>query len=135
MQEIVNLEPQLGMTSILYCYGESKPRDEENDCHIVRVEVKEKDGEDRDAELVELVNQYMTPLTLEFEVLSEDNHYRCNDWADSCKHSGLSFDELEVEKKFRDKSECVNAVQQWHITKDIMCCLCELCFYVGNLII
>jgi hypothetical protein len=70
------------MTSILYCYGESKPSDEEDDSHIDRVEVKEEDGEDRDdrdAELVELVNQYMTSSTFKFEVVSADNYYRYND--------------------------------------------------------
>jgi hypothetical protein len=67
------------MTSILYCYGESKPSDEKDDSHIDRVEVKEEDGEDRDAELVELVNQYMTSSTFKFEVVSADNYYRYND--------------------------------------------------------
>jgi len=36
-----------------------------------------KDGDD---ELVESVNQYMTPLAPEFEVVNMDDKYRCNNW-------------------------------------------------------
>jgi hypothetical protein len=44
-----------------YCYEESKPSDDEDDRHTNRVEVE---GEDRDDELVELVNNYTTPFGL-----------------------------------------------------------------------
>jgi hypothetical protein len=37
------MEPQLGMTSTPYCYGESEPGYKEDDHHIDRVEVEEKD--------------------------------------------------------------------------------------------
>jgi hypothetical protein len=53
----------------------------------------------------------MTPLAPEFEVVSVDDQYGCNDWADSRRHSGLLVNELEVGKKFRDTFECVNAVK------------------------
>ena len=43
--------------------------------------VDEKDGDDKDAKLVKPINQYMAPLAPEFEVVSVDDHYRCNDWA------------------------------------------------------
>jgi hypothetical protein len=36
----------------------------------------------------------MTSSTFKFEVVSADNYYRYNDWANSCRHSSLSFDEL-----------------------------------------
>lgn len=64
------METQLGMTSILYCYGESEPIDDEDECHIDRVVVDEDDG---DAKVVEPVNQYMTPFAPEFEVVSVDH--------------------------------------------------------------
>jgi len=48
----------------------------------------------------------MAPPTPEFEVMSSDNQYRCNDWANSHRNSCLLVDELEVEKYIRDKSEC-----------------------------
>jgi hypothetical protein len=46
----------------------------------------------------------MTPLAPEFKVVSADNQYGCNDWANSHRHSSLSVDESEVRKKFKDKS-------------------------------
>jgi len=39
----------------------------------------EEDIKDGDAELVELVNQYMTPFPHEFEVVIVDDQYGCND--------------------------------------------------------
>jgi hypothetical protein len=68
--------------------------------------------EDGDDELVGSVNQHMTPLAPEFEVVSVDDQYECNDWADSRRHSGLLVNELEVGKIFRDTFECVNAVKR-----------------------
>ena len=64
------------MISTPYCYGESKLSNNEDDHHIDRVEVKEKDEEDmknKDVELVEPINQYMTHPTLEFKVVSGDD--------------------------------------------------------------
>ena len=60
--EIVNIEPQFGMTFAPYYYGESKPCDDEDECHIDKFEVEEEDGEERenkddgDAKLVKPVN-------------------------------------------------------------------------------
>jgi hypothetical protein len=56
---------KLGMIFAPYHHGESEPSDDKNDHHIDRVKVKEKDkkyGENRDAQLVEFVDQYMSPL-------------------------------------------------------------------------
>jgi hypothetical protein len=53
-----------------------------DDHYIDRVEVEggdEEDRKDEDAKLVELVNQYMTTLPHEFEVVSVDDQYGCND--------------------------------------------------------
>jgi len=102
VQEIINIEPQLGMISTSYCYGKYESSDDEDDHHINRVGVEEEDVEDgdgRDAELIEVINHYMTPLASGFEVVSAGDQYRCNDWAKSGRHSGLSIDELEIEKK------------------------------------
>jgi hypothetical protein len=55
------------MTFTPYCHEESEPSDDENDHHIDRVKVKEEDKnyrKDGDAQLVELVDQYMSPLAL-----------------------------------------------------------------------
>lgn len=79
--------------------------------------VDEKDGDDKDAKLVKLVNQYMAPPTPEFKVVSVDDHHGCNDWADSRKHLNLLVNELEVRKTFKDKSECVNVIKRWYIKK------------------
>jgi len=90
------------MISTSYCYGKYESSDDEDDHHINRVGVEEEDVEDgdgRDVELIEVINHYMTPLASGFEVVSADDQYRCNDWANSGRHSGLSIDELEVEKK------------------------------------
>jgi hypothetical protein len=38
----------------------------------------------------------MAPPTLEFEVMSSDDQYRCNDWANSHKYSCLLVDELKI---------------------------------------
>jgi hypothetical protein len=40
----------------------------------------------------------MTPSTLKFKVVSVDDHYECNDWANSRRHSSLIVNELEVGK-------------------------------------
>lgn len=101
MQEIINIEPQLGMISTSYCYGKYESSDDEDDHHINRVGVEEEDVEDgdgRDDELIEVINHYMTPPASGFEVVSAGDQYRCNDWANSGRHSGLSIDELKVEK-------------------------------------
>jgi len=37
VEEIVNIKPQLRMTSTPYCYGESKPNDDEDKYHIDKV--------------------------------------------------------------------------------------------------
>jgi hypothetical protein len=47
----------------------------------------------------------MAPPTLEFEVMSSDDQYRCNDWANSYRHSCLLVDELKIKKNIKDKSE------------------------------
>jgi len=47
------MEPRLSMTSASYYYGESELSDDENEHHINRVMVDEKD---EDAELLDLVN-------------------------------------------------------------------------------
>jgi hypothetical protein len=101
VQEIINIELQLGMTSTSYCYGKYESSDDEDDHHINRVGVEEEDVEDgdgKDDELIEVINHYMTPPASGFEVVSTGNQYRCNDWANSGRHSGLSIDELKVEK-------------------------------------
>jgi hypothetical protein len=40
----------------------------------------------------------MTPFTLKFKVVSVDDHYESNDWANSRRHSSLLVNELEVGK-------------------------------------
>jgi hypothetical protein len=77
------------MTSTLYCYRESKQNDYEDDHHIDRVNVQEENGEDGGVELVEHVNQYMAPHAPKIEVVSVDDQYRCNNQANSRKHSSL----------------------------------------------
>jgi hypothetical protein len=37
VEKIVNMKPQLSMTSTPYCYGESKPNDDEDKRHIDKV--------------------------------------------------------------------------------------------------
>ena len=74
------------MPPALYCYGESKQNDYEDDHHIDKVNVEE---EDRDVELVEHVNQYMAPHAPDIEVVSVDDQYRYNNQVNSCKHSSL----------------------------------------------
>jgi len=101
VQKIIHIKSQLGMTSTSYCYRKCESSDNEDNHHINRVGVKEEDVEDgngRDAELIEIINHYMTPPTFRFEVMSAGDQYRCNDWANSRRHSSLSI-ELEVEKK------------------------------------
>jgi hypothetical protein len=44
-----------------YCYEESKPSDDEDNCHTNKVQVE---GEDGDDELVKLVNKYTSPFGL-----------------------------------------------------------------------
>jgi hypothetical protein len=103
----------LGITYVLYCYGESEPSYNKDERHIDRVVV------DKDVELIEPVNQYMTPFTSKFEVVNVDDQYGCNDWADSRRHSSLLVDELEVRKRFRDQFECVNVVKWRHIKNSL----------------
>lgn len=110
MHEIFNIEHWLSITSTIYCYEEYKPIDDEDDRYINRIDVKEKDG---NTELVKPVNQYISPLTLEFKVTSVDDQYECNDLAYSRKHSGLSIDELKIEKEIHIQVwmyECNKAV-------------------------
>jgi hypothetical protein len=80
------------MTFASYSYRESEPSVDEDDHHIDRVEIEEED------ELVKSVNQYMAFFASKLEVVSVNNQYRYNDCANSCRHSSLSVDELEVEK-------------------------------------
>lgn len=54
------MKTRLGMIYVLYYYGESKPSDDKDNCHIGRVK---EDGEDRDVELVDPLNQFMAPST------------------------------------------------------------------------
>jgi len=77
---------------------------------LIELWLKGKMRKIRNVKLIEPVNQYMTPFASKFEVVSENYQYGYNDWADSHKHLRLSVDELEVEKIFKDKSECVNVV-------------------------
>jgi hypothetical protein len=37
----------------------------------------------------------------------------------SHRYSGLSSDQLEIEKKFRDKSKCITTIKQWHIKNSL----------------
>jgi hypothetical protein len=48
------------------------------------------------AKLVKLVDQYMAPPTPKVKVMSGDDQYICNDWANSHRYLDLSVDELEV---------------------------------------
>jgi hypothetical protein len=112
----------LGITSAPYCYGESKPSDDENDYHIDRIEVEEEDeedGGDGDVELVEPINQYMTLRASKFKVVGVDDQYGCNDWVKSCRHLGLLVDKLEAERKFRDKYKCIHTAKWWHIKNSL----------------
>ena len=77
IQEIVNREPRLGMTSAPYCCGEIEVSDEEDDRNIDRVEEDEP------------IIQFMTPLAPEFEDVSREAQATCNDWACSLRLSGI----------------------------------------------
>jgi len=69
------------MIYVSYYYKESKPSEDKDDYYIHRVEVTDEDWEDKedmDAKLVQPVNQCMTFSALEFEVVSEDDQYGCN---------------------------------------------------------
>jgi hypothetical protein len=48
MQEIIDMEPLLGMTSTTYCYGQFEPSDDEDEHRIDTVVV---DGEDEDDDI------------------------------------------------------------------------------------
>ena len=52
-----------------YYYKESEPNDDKDEHHIDKIAVDGENKDYRDAELVELVNQYMTPLAFEFKVV------------------------------------------------------------------
>jgi hypothetical protein len=41
----------------------------------------------------------MTLRASKFKVVSVDEQYGCNDWANSCRHSDLLVDELKLGKK------------------------------------
>lgn len=58
------------MIFALYCYGESKPSDNEDDRHINRVEEEKEDREYENIELIEPINQYITPSTPRFQVIN-----------------------------------------------------------------
>jgi hypothetical protein len=60
------------MTFAPYYYGESEPSDDKDEQHIDKIAINGENKDDRDAELVELVNQYMTPLTSEFKASMND---------------------------------------------------------------
>jgi len=53
----------------------------------------------------------MAPLAHEFEVVSVDDQYGCNDWTNSNRHSGLLIDKSKIGKRFKDKSECIDTVK------------------------
>jgi DNA polymerase/3'-5' exonuclease PolX len=80
------------MTFESYSYRESERSIDEDDHHIDRVEVEEED------ESVKPVNQNMTSFASKLEVVSVNDQYRYNDYANNYRHSSLSVDELEVEK-------------------------------------
>jgi hypothetical protein len=61
----------------------------------------------------------MTLRASKFKVVSVDEQYGCNDWANSCRHLGLSIDKLEVGRKFRDKNKCIHTVKWWHIKNSL----------------
>ena len=84
VQEIINREPRLGMTSAPYCCGEIKVSDEKDDRNIDR------------AEKDEPIIQFMTPPTPEFEYVSREAHVTYNDWACSYRLSDISDDDLQV---------------------------------------
>lgn len=86
------------MASTSYCYEKFESSDDEDDRHINRFGVEGGDGDGNDAELIEAINHYMTHPAPGFEVVSTGDQYRCNDWANSGRHLGLSINELEVEK-------------------------------------
>jgi hypothetical protein len=48
MQEIINIKPQVGMKYASYCYKQSEPNDDENECHIDRVVVKGENEKDKE---------------------------------------------------------------------------------------
>ena len=77
IQEIVNREPRLGMTSAPYCCGEIKVSDEKDDRNIDR------------AEKDEPIIQFMTSSAPEFEDVSREAQATCNDWACSLRLSGI----------------------------------------------
>jgi hypothetical protein len=53
----------------------------------------------------------MASLAPEFEVVSMDDQYGCNDWANSNRHLGLLIDESMIGKRFKDMSESVDAIK------------------------
>ena len=110
VQEIINREPRLGMTSAPYCCGEIEVSDEEDDRNIDRVEEDEED---------EPIIQFMTPFALEFKDVSREAQATCNDWACSRRLSSVSDDDLQVGQQFRDKSQCITAIKWWHIKNEL----------------
>jgi len=61
------------MTFAPYYYRESEPNDDKDEHHIDKITIDGENKDDRDAELIEPVDQYMTPLTSEFKVVSVDD--------------------------------------------------------------
>jgi len=55
VQEIINIEPLLGMTFAPYCYGGSEPSNNEDEHHINRVVFDGEDEDDRDDRGAKLV--------------------------------------------------------------------------------
>ncbi|GFY91240.1 hypothetical protein Acr_07g0014360 [Actinidia rufa] len=107
VQEIINREPLLGMTSAPYCCGEIEVSDEEDDCNINRVEEDEP------------IIQFMTSPTPEFEDVGREAQATCNDWACNHRLSSISDDDLQIGQQFRDKSQCIIVVKRWHIKNEL----------------
>ena len=99
VQEIINREPRLGMTSAPYCCGEIEVSDEEDDRNINRVEEDEP------------IIKFMTPPTPKFEDVGRETQVTCNDWACSRRLSIILDDDLQVGQQFRDKSQCITAIK------------------------
>ena len=64
IQEMVHIEPRLGMVMTPYCYNESKPSDEEDDFHVDKP-----------------INQIIRPLVPEFKDASESAYMMSFDYA------------------------------------------------------
>jgi len=89
------------MTTTPYCYGEPKIYDGKDDHHINRVNKDgkdEEDGEDKDNELIEPPNQFTRHHALGFEDVARHVQNAYNDWVLINGNSGLSYNELGLDK-------------------------------------